>query len=699
MFLVVKKNGLVWLVINLEELNAVTIQDSLLPPNVNKFAEDFLGYAAYGLFDLFSGFDARWVDVKSRPLQVFHSPAGARQQCTLVQGYTNSVQEFQHCVKHTLKGPRSRYGEAPIVENPQIQRFVWEYVLNLDKLLAMLINSGMTASGTKAVLIAYHLKIVGMIVGLEGWIISPDFVEKVRNWKEPEDVSEVRQFLGVVGVGRRWIRGFVLIAKPITLLLHKPDDADTLFVFTGEAKEAMQELIHRVTTAPVLIWIDYEIAVKIQRFGRSTDEGLVVVGVDSLWKGAGWAVYQIRDGKKRPAIYGSCMFNEREQNYGQPKSELYGMLKLPDDVPNTPILRWISWIRLFDFELRHVPANSHQLEDSLSRRPPAPGDRQKEAEDQEKFLDVFLNSVYQDSLLPKEERSLISVARYIFESLFIRLLSTSTRDWSVGGNTPVYQKSSSFTPEPFQVSNLLLDCSCLTETVEDMEAKDYIHPLPDFHVHNSSSKGTDFFLFGDEVVELKFTSYERYVQNIPHADYPSSSGHRFGVKDQDREELFTELRKYFLEEELPGRCVTNKMKLRFRKLAHRYFLHHDRLWYALKKKSDRLPRLVIEDIVKRGEVIAEVHLQAGHKGRDATYNLLIDRFYWPNLYDMVAYFVQSCIECQKFIQEIPHIPYSASWQVPLLRHFNIDCIHMPSGIRGFEYIVQAVEPTILWPEA
>ncbi|ESK80785.1 gag-pol polyprotein [Moniliophthora roreri MCA 2997] len=77
MFPVVKKNGSIRLVINLEELNMVTIQDSSLPLNVNKFAEDFLEYAAYGLFDMFSGFDAQWVHEKPRPLQAFHSPAEA----------------------------------------------------------------------------------------------------------------------------------------------------------------------------------------------------------------------------------------------------------------------------------------------------------------------------------------------------------------------------------------------------------------------------------------------------------------------------------------------------------------------------------------------------------------------------------------------------------------------------------------------
>ena len=172
MFVVAKKNG-VRIVINLEPLNAVTIQDASLLPNVNEFAEWFLGYSMYGLYDLFSGFDARWVAVSSRPLQAFHSPVGPRQQATLVQGYTNSVQEFQRATKHTLKsvsdiadnfiddcgvvGPRSRYDDQPIPKNPNIRRFVWEYIQNVDRVLAALIQGGITASGTKAVLAALRL--------------------------------------------------------------------------------------------------------------------------------------------------------------------------------------------------------------------------------------------------------------------------------------------------------------------------------------------------------------------------------------------------------------------------------------------------------------------------------------------------------------------------------------------------------------
>ena len=43
-----------------------------------------------------------------------------------------------------------------------------------------------------------------------------------------------------------------------------------------------------------------------------------------------------------------------------------GMLKSPDLQPNASTVRWIQGIKLFDFELVHVPADKHRGPDALS---------------------------------------------------------------------------------------------------------------------------------------------------------------------------------------------------------------------------------------------------------------------------------------------------------------------------------------------
>jgi len=57
-FVVQKKTGKLWIVHDLQPLNAVTIQDAGMLPIVDDFVEGFAGRQCYTVFDLFWGFDA-----------------------------------------------------------------------------------------------------------------------------------------------------------------------------------------------------------------------------------------------------------------------------------------------------------------------------------------------------------------------------------------------------------------------------------------------------------------------------------------------------------------------------------------------------------------------------------------------------------------------------------------------------------------
>ncbi|KIK60573.1 hypothetical protein GYMLUDRAFT_167410, partial [Collybiopsis luxurians FD-317 M1] len=61
-----------------------------------------------------------------------------------------------------------------------------------------------------------------------------------------------------------------------------------------------------------------------------------------------------------------------------------------------------------------------------------------------------------------------------------------------------------------------------------------------------------------------------------------------------------------------------------------------------------------------------------------TYKLLSSQFYWPNMCNDTSWFVQSCIECHRALEKKPVHSYSESWTAPLIYHFNIDTIYMPT---------------------
>ena len=83
-FCVLKQDSkTIWLVHDLQPLNTVTIQDSLVPPFVEHLAESFGGYVVYGMMDLYAGYDQCPLHMDSRDITTFNSLLGPHCLTTL----------------------------------------------------------------------------------------------------------------------------------------------------------------------------------------------------------------------------------------------------------------------------------------------------------------------------------------------------------------------------------------------------------------------------------------------------------------------------------------------------------------------------------------------------------------------------------------------------------------------------------------
>jgi RNase H-like domain found in reverse transcriptase len=194
---------------------------------------------------------------------------------------------------------------------------------------------------------------------------------------------DARGFIGIVVYYRIFIVRFSIIAARIFELSQK----NVSFVWTVECRLAMDELKRRLTTA-VLISLNF-----------SPSALSIILNVDASTKiGWGGTLSQMQsDGTVRPARFESGIWSHTEKKYDAVKLECRGLLKalkkfrfwvygrhflletdaqtlvwllnqLPNDLPSAMMTRWLAYIRLFDFDVKHIPGNKNGSANALSRR-------------------------------------------------------------------------------------------------------------------------------------------------------------------------------------------------------------------------------------------------------------------------------------------------------------------------------------------
>jgi hypothetical protein len=298
-FTVLKKGGKALRIVHsLEPLNAVTIQHSGVPPYTEHLAEHFAGRACGGILDLYVGYDERALDERSRDLTTFQTPFGAMRLVTLPMGWTNSVPIFHDDVTYILqpeipdttipfiddvpiRGPATRYiaedgAFETLSQNNGIRRFVWEYFQGLNRVVQRMKYCHGTFSGYKATLCAPEMTVVGHRCTYEGRLPETARVDKVANWGPCLDVSDVRAFLGTIGVCRMFIRNFAHRANPLTILTRKSQP----FVFGPEQIAAQEDLKQALFDSPALRPIDY------------SSGSPVILGVDTSYLAVGFLLSQ-----------------------------------------------------------------------------------------------------------------------------------------------------------------------------------------------------------------------------------------------------------------------------------------------------------------------------------------------------------------------------------------------------------------------
>ena len=96
-----------------------------------------------------------------------------------------------------------------------------EHEQHLRIVLQTLRENKLYAKLSKCDFLLKEVSFLGHIVSAEGIRVDYVKVEVVVNWKPPRSVTEVRSFLGLAEYYRTFVKGFSIIASPLTKLLRK----------------------------------------------------------------------------------------------------------------------------------------------------------------------------------------------------------------------------------------------------------------------------------------------------------------------------------------------------------------------------------------------------------------------------------------------------------------------------------------------
>jgi RNase H-like domain found in reverse transcriptase/Integrase zinc binding domain/Reverse transcriptase (RNA-dependent DNA polymerase) len=151
-----------------------------------------------------------------------------------------------------------------------------------------------------------EIDFLGVRLGNGQITIDPSKITGIKEWPRTlKSVKEVRSTLGVLGFQRPFIPRFAHIAKPLTGLLKK----DSTFNWTPECTQALDRLIHIVTSEPILVPSDTERQFILEVDASQYATGAILFQADKKLKD--------RQGNPilRPCGYHSQTFSATEQHY------------------------------------------------------------------------------------------------------------------------------------------------------------------------------------------------------------------------------------------------------------------------------------------------------------------------------------------------------------------------------------------------
>lgn len=393
--LVRRKDGRLRLCVDYRFLNNRTVKDAYALPRIDDLLEGLSGSKYFTVLDLKSAYMQVAIHEDHKERTAFTvGPLGFYEFQRMPFGLCNSPATYQRLMDECLVDLNHQichvYLDDVIITGPTFE----EHLKRISAVLQRLQDCGMKVAPKKCQIFKTSVKYVGHVVSSDGITADPAKVNKILEWPTPQNVKQLRSFLGFAGYYRRYIQNYSKISRPLNDLLGGPDNqqkhkkgrsankVSQTWTWGIEQENAFSTLKTSLTTPPVLSYPDYSKSFSLH--------------VDACPDGLGAVIYQNLDGKDRVIAYGSRSLTKTERNYSTYKLEflalkwaitqrfndyLYGseFVVYTDHNPLTYLLttarldatghRWLSALSMYNFAIKFKSGCSHKDADAMSRLP------------------------------------------------------------------------------------------------------------------------------------------------------------------------------------------------------------------------------------------------------------------------------------------------------------------------------------------
>ena len=417
--LVRKKDGSLRFCVDYRRINAVTEFDAYPLPRIDETLEALSGARFFTTLDLISGYWQVGLTPEARLKSAFCVRSGLYLWNVMPFGLCNAPGTFERLMETVLHNLQWQiclvYLDDVVIYGGSEQQLMDR----MDMVFTRLRAANLKLKPKKCRLFARRTDYLGHVISEEGISVSPDKVGAIRDWPVPEDVTDLRSFLGTANYYRRFVKDFATIATP----LHRLTDKGAEFEWRYEHQDAFEQLKNALCVAPTLAF--------------PVADAPFVLDTDASLSGMGAVLSQVVDGVERVLGYASKSFSKAERNYCVTRRELLAVVFFVKHFrpylygrnftvrtdhsslrwlmnfkePEGQLARWLQVLYEYRFDIVHRPGKQHGNADGLSRQPCKQCKRTDEVDDRPAVRLIALQPAWTNDELAKLQSADIGLAK------------------------------------------------------------------------------------------------------------------------------------------------------------------------------------------------------------------------------------------------------------------------------------------------